>query len=45
VHQVLQQGNGAARQRRWLQETGSLHTLVDRLIVQTAAGVPTLALA
>jgi carboxylate-amine ligase len=45
VHQVLQQGNGAARQRRWLQETGSLHTLVDRLIAQTAAGVPTLALA
>ncbi len=45
VQQVLEQGNGAARQRRWRQETGSLHEVVDHLIAQTAAGVPALACA
>ena len=39
VNQVLLQGNGATRQRQWLQETGSIRQVVDGLIAQTAAGV------
>ena len=42
VHRVLQQGNGATRQRQWLRETGNIHNVVDQLIAQTAAGLPTL---
>jgi carboxylate-amine ligase len=42
VKTVLMQGNGAVRQRRWFQETGCLQTVVDRLIEQTAMGIPPL---
>lgn len=36
VHTVLTHGNGASRQRRWYEETGSWQSVVDRLIDQTA---------
>ena len=39
VNQVLLQGNGATRQRQWLQATGSIRQVVDGLIAQTAAGI------
>lgn len=36
VRQVVQQGNGASRQREWLEQTGDWQQVVDRLIEQTA---------
>ncbi len=39
VHQILQEGNGATRQRRILRETNSIRNVVDHLIAQTAVGV------
>jgi carboxylate-amine ligase len=39
VQRVLTRGNGASRQRQWFDETGSLRSVVDRLVQQTASQV------
>lgn len=41
VQQILERGNGASRQRQWLEQTGNLPGVVDHLIDQTAGGTTT----
>lgn len=45
VQRILDDGNGASRQRAWFLETGDKRNVVDRLIEQTAleTGLPTYA--
>jgi glutamate---cysteine ligase / carboxylate-amine ligase len=40
AHQILEHGNGAARQRRTFEKTGTLEAVVDQLIAETAQGIP-----
>jgi carboxylate-amine ligase len=39
VGQVVQQGNGASRQRAIYRSTGSMQAVVDFIVMQTAAGI------
>jgi glutamate---cysteine ligase / carboxylate-amine ligase len=40
VHTILDEGTSADRQLRTFKKTGSLTAVVDRIVDETAAGVP-----